>query len=91
MMSLALQTIRTGALRLAIGLTLLFVVAVAAPLGCGTEFPNALVNVAGDEVHIERLSEIANDPDLSDSEKRQFLEDLGIQDEDVQDFILLNL
>lgn len=91
MMSLSLQTIRAGALRLAIVLTLLLVVPVAVPFGCGTEFPNALVDVAGDEVHIERLSEIANDPDLSDIQKRQFLEDLGIQDEDVQDFILLNL
>lgn len=59
--------------------------------GCDTDFPNALVDCAGDELHIAFLQEIVNDPDLTIGEQRQILEDLCILDEDVQDFILNNL
>lgn len=59
--------------------------------GCDTDFPNALVDCAGDELHIAFLQGIANDPDLTIGEQRQILEDLCIVDEDIQDFILNDL
>ncbi len=59
--------------------------------GCDTDFPNALVDCAGDELHIEFLQGIVDDPDLTIGEQRQILDDLCIVDEDIQDFILNNL
>ena len=59
--------------------------------GCDTDFPNALVDCAGDELHIEFLQEVVGDPDLTIGEQRQILDDLCIVDEDIQDFILNNL
>ena len=64
--------------------------------GCGTRlglrssdygFPNALVNLAGEEIHIATLVDIVNDDDLDEAQKREALEELGIEDEDLQDYV----
>jgi hypothetical protein len=71
----------------------------AALVGCSalpifqpaTEFPNALVGPDGNEIHIATLEQIVNDEDLDDQQKRALLEELGIKDESIQDFILENM
>jgi len=63
--------------------------------GCGTRlglrsdygFPNALVNLAGEEIHIATLVDIVNDDELDEAQKREALEELGIEDEDLQDYV----
>ena len=67
-------------------------------VGCGTwsglgadeGFPNSLRDLSGEDIHIATLQAIVNDDDLDDAEKREALEELGIEDEDVQDYILDN-
>ena len=59
--------------------------------GCGPDltFPNSLILDDGSEIHYSLLENIVNDPDLSEAEKRRILdEEFGIEDEDIQDFIL---
>ena len=60
-----------------------------ARLGLGVEygFPNALVNLAGEEIHIATLVDIVNNDDLDEAQKREALEELGIEDEDIQNYI----
>ena len=67
-------------------------------IGCGTwptflsdyGFPNALVDFSGEDIHIATLGAIVSNDDLDDAEKREALEELGIEDEDLQDYILEN-
>ena len=56
-----------------------------------TEFPNALIAPDGSEIHLATLTQIVNDPDLDDEQKRDLLEELGIEDESIQDYLLDNL
>ena len=66
--------------------------------GCGTStlfegspvYPNALRDDRGEEVHVATIESIINNDELTDAEKRQALEDLGIEDQDVQDYLLAN-
>ncbi|UCG32096.1 MAG: hypothetical protein JSU68_10565 [Phycisphaerales bacterium] len=66
--------------------------------GCGSSilfqgapvYPNALRDDRGEEIHVAALEGIINNDELSEAEKRQALEDLGIEDEDVQDYLLTN-
>jgi len=77
-----------AALLLAIGLWGCMALPVFQP---GTEFPNALIGPDGSEIHLATLTQIVNDPDLDDEQKRDLLEELGIEDESIQDYILDNL
>jgi len=72
--------------------------AVTAPIviwlsGCGlslneTEYPNRLIGANGQLFTVEDLEDIANDPDLSEDEKRDAFEELGIEDQDLIDALL---
>lgn len=67
-------------------------------VGCGSSvlssgaplYPNALRDDRGEEIHLVTLESIINDDDLTESEKRQALEALGIEDEDIQEYLLTN-
>jgi hypothetical protein len=62
--------------------------------GCGVltfrrlDFPNAETGEDGQIYVLDDLREIANDPDLSENEKRQAFHDLGIEDEDLIEGLL---
>jgi len=60
--------------------------------GCGrppsTDFPNRLVGADGQEITLDDITAITDDPDLSTDEKRQALRDLGIEDEQLIDVFL---
>ena len=66
--------------------------------GCGSSilsqgapvYPNALRDDRGEEIHIATLEGIVNNDDLSEAEKRRAFEDLGIEDQDLQDYLLAN-
>jgi hypothetical protein len=66
--------------------------------GCGSSilfagdslYPNALRGDSGEEIHRATLESIVNDDDLTEAEKRQALEALGIEDEDIQEYLLTN-
>ncbi len=66
-----------GTLR--IGLAALFA------CGCGTavttEFPSRLVGAEGQEIILEDVTAIINEPDLTDDQRRSQLRELGIEDE----------
>ena len=66
-----------------------FVVLVA---GCGinvtTNFPHRLIGADGQPFVLEDLEEIANDPNLTDDEKREQFRELGIEDEELIDALL---
>ena len=57
----------------------------ALSVGCGTglpaEYPHQLVGADGQQIALEDLEAIADDPDLTTEEKRQAFRDLGIEDE----------
>ncbi len=61
-------------------------------VGCvsnnSTDFPNRLVGADGQLFTVEELEEIANDPDLSEEEKREAYRELGIEDEELIDALL---
>lgn len=61
-------------------------------VGCvsnnNTDFPNRLVGADGQLFTVEDLEEIANDPDLSEDEKREAFRELGIEDEELIDALL---
>lgn len=69
-------------------------VAWASLTGCGiltyqrTEFPDQLVGANGEDILLDDLNDILNDPNLDAEGKRQALRDLGIEDEDLLDAIL---
>ncbi len=56
--------------------------------GMGTEFPNRLVGADGQLFVLEDLKTIAEDPDLSDDQKRQAFRDLGIEEEKLIEALL---
>lgn len=60
--------------------------------GCGSfepiTFPRQLTGIDGQVITVEDLEAIANDPDLTDDEKRQDFRDLGIEDERLIDALL---
>ncbi len=60
--------------------------------GCGvvpaSDFSNRLVGADGQLFVVEDLEEIANDPDLTDEEKRERFRELGIEDEELIDALL---
>lgn len=64
---------------LMIGLAALF------PCGCGAaitaEFPNRLIGADGQEVILDDIETIINEPNLTDEERRLQLRELGIEDE----------
>ena len=74
----------TGVIAIALLLTAL--------AGCGTgiaaEFPNRLVGADGQHFVLEDLRAIAEDPDLSDEQKRQAFRDLGIDEEKLIEALL---
>ena len=53
--------------------------------GCGaaitTEFPNRLIGADGQEIILEDVTAIINEPDLTDDQRRSQLRELGIEDE----------
>jgi len=57
--------------------------------GCGVlsarnpDFKNAETGEDGQIYVLDDLEDIANDPDLTDDEKREAFRDLGIEDEDL--------
>lgn len=53
-----------------------------------TDFPNALRDAEGNAIVFDDIRDIANDLDLSDSEKREALRELGIEDEKLIDVLL---
>jgi hypothetical protein len=73
---------------------IVFGLALLLAAGCGVfttrkpDFPNAETGENGEVYVLEDLRDIANDPDLTDDEKRQAFRDLGIEDEDVIDGLL---
>lgn len=60
--------------------------------GCGvpttTFYPNALTDEQGNPILLEDVEEIVNDDELTESEKRDALRDLGIEDEKLIDALL---
>jgi len=60
--------------------------------GCGNavqiDFPNRLIGADGQLVVLEDIEEIAQDPDLTDDQRRQRLRDLGIEDEELIEALL---
>lgn len=60
--------------------------------GCGslepTAFPRQLTGPDGQVITVEDLEAIANDPDLTNDEKRRDFRDLGIEDERLIDAFL---
>lgn len=62
--------------------------------GCGVftarkpDFENAETGDDGQIYVLDDLEEIANDPDLTEDEKREAFRDLGIEDEDLIDALL---
>ncbi len=64
---------------LMIGLAALFA------CGCGavitTEFPNRLVGADGQDIILEDVETIVNEPNLTDDQRRLQLRELGIEDE----------
>ena len=75
----------------AIGVTAIALL-LAAFAGCGTgiaaEFPNRLLGADGQHFVLEDLRAIAEDPDLSDDQKRQAFRDLGIEEETLIEALL---
>lgn len=60
--------------------------------GCGTSittgFANQVVDADGQPLVLDDLETIANDPNLSEEQKRQAMRDLGIEDEELIDALL---
>ena len=84
--------LRTGERRrawLARALFIVVFVLLFASAGCEvltyerTDFPNAMVGADGQDIVLDDIMEIVNDPDLDDDAKRQALHDLGLEDEDL--------
>ena len=59
-------------------------------VGGQEDFPNALVGDDGEHIHVTTIRTIVDDAELTDAEKRDALEALGIEDEDIQDYLLSN-
>jgi len=56
--------------------------------GCNSSFPDALRDTDGNILRAELLQDIRNNPDLTDEEKTQIFNDLGLTNPDVIDFLL---
>jgi len=50
-------------------------------LGCGRPTENVLADVSGNSIRLSAITRITADEELTDSQKRERLRDLGIQDE----------
>lgn len=55
---------------------------------CNSTFPDALRNADGEFLRVELLFEIGNDRDLTDEEKTQIFNDLGLTDPDIIEFLI---
>ena len=79
---------------LARGLFILLFALLLASAGCEvltyerTDFPEAYIGADGQEIVLDKVSEIVSDAGLDEDEKRQELRDLGIEDEDLIDALL---
>jgi hypothetical protein len=66
--------------------------AVCAATGCGlnqsSDYPHRLIGADGQLFFLEDLEEIANDPDLTDDEKREQFRELGLEDEKLIEALL---
>lgn len=58
--------------------------------GCGPSYDDLLEGLNG-SIRLETVTEIVNDPDLDEDEKRQALRDLGITDEELIDLLVREL
>ena len=73
--------------------TYLAIVLSSALLGaCGTiptnDFANRLIGVDGQEFFLEDLEDIADNPRMTEEQKRDAFHDLGIEDEELIDALL---
>ena len=57
--------------------------------GCGLppSFPNELRGIAGQQIHVSDINLVMSDPELTDEERLQRLNEMGIVDEDLIDYI----
>ena len=63
--------------------------AAALPGGCGLppSFPNELRGIAGQQIHVSDINLLMSDPELTDDERLRKLNEMGIVDEDLIDYI----
>jgi len=61
-------------------------------IGCGyaptADFPNRLIGGDGQRLTLEDLEAVANDPTLTDDQRRERFRELGIEDERLIDVLL---
>ena len=65
----------------------LFAAALWAGCGLPPSFPNELRGIAGQQIHISDINLVMSDPELTDEERLQRLNEMGIVDEDLIDYI----
>lgn len=56
--------------------------------GCGPPVGNTLLDTNGQPIRLTAITRIIDDADLTDSEKREQLQGLGIQDEALIDLLM---
>ena len=56
--------------------------------GCYSVFPDAIRNAEGEFLRVELLQEIGNNPDLTEQQKTQIFNDLGLTDPDLIEFLI---
>jgi len=56
--------------------------------GCNSGFPDAVRSGDGEILRVELLREIGNDPDLTEEQKTQIFNDLGLTDPDLIEFLI---
>ena len=55
---------------------------------CAAPYDDALVAENGDQIRLVSIERIVSDPDLTEEQKREALEGLGITDEDLIDLLI---
>ncbi len=56
--------------------------------GCRPPYDDVLTDADGDQIRVTLIASIVGDPDLTEAEKREALRAIGIDDENLIDFIL---
>ncbi len=66
----------------------LWMVILGALPGCVVPLEGALTDAGGSTIYLNDASSIVNDPQLTEDQKREGLQDLGIADPDIIDLLL---